>query len=176
VIEQPCLVSRVDGTVAWVHPTAASPCTAGCARGGCGIGALRWIVGRRRTEFAALNAAGARAGERVVVGLPEGALMRGAVLMYLLPLGSAIGLAMVAQAIAPSFTPGFRDGAAMLAGIIGLVAGLASLPRLIARMACDARLKPVVLRLATSPELPLGCVSHIAQLSESRRSANVSIT
>lgn len=175
MIEQACVVTRVDGTVAWVHVTAASPCMAGCAGASCAISALRWIVGRRRSEFAALNAAGARPGDKVVVGVPDGVLMRGAVLMYLLPLACGIALAMVAQAITPSLMPGYRDAAVMLAAIVGLAAGLALLPRLIARMASDGRLEPVVLRLTTSPERPLRSVSHISHLPDSRRSTKVSI-
>jgi sigma-E factor negative regulatory protein RseC len=107
------LVTGVAGEYAVVEveclPSACGKCG---DKGGCG----KPQAGPRR--YAVLNTVGARVGDRVVLSVPEGAVLRAAALSYLMPLVFVIGGAALAMA-------GFGDGLPTVAGAAaGLVFGL----------------------------------------------------
>ncbi|MES0873594.1 SoxR reducing system RseC family protein [Sinimarinibacterium thermocellulolyticum] len=88
MIEERAIVARVDdqGSV-WVRPYGVESCPK-CARGeGCGGGVLARLLGRRRPEIRVGGRLdGLRAGDAVVVGVEESALMLASLWVYLVPL------------------------------------------------------------------------------------------
>ncbi|HEX8963388.1 MAG TPA: SoxR reducing system RseC family protein [Rhodocyclaceae bacterium] len=92
-------------------------------KGGCG----KPQAGPRR--YAVRNTVGARVGDRVVLSVPEGAVLKAALLSYLMPLGFVIGGAAAAMAR-------FGDGLPAIAGAaFGLAIGLMILRAMNLRMA-----------------------------------------
>jgi sigma-E factor negative regulatory protein RseC len=83
----------------------------------------------------------ARAGEQVVIGIPDAVLIRASLLVYLLPL-----LAMLA-AVALATRAGCTEGAQALAGLAGLGASFLLTPNL--TRGARARYRPSVLRRAS---------------------------
>lgn len=79
-------VTRVQGDAAWVAGVASASCGA-CGGRGCGSSLFGRLWHPQEPEFQVANPIGARPGDRVVVGLPEGALWRAALASYLVPLG-----------------------------------------------------------------------------------------
>ncbi len=138
MIEQTATVVRTEGPLAWVEAERESSCGQCAARKGCGTAVLANVLGRRSARMRALNPVEARPGERVVIGLEEGALLRGALAVYLLPLLTLIGGAMLG---AP-----YGDGAAVAGGLGGFLLGLAGVRRFSRRIARDPRYQPVILR------------------------------
>lgn len=114
--EQEGVVAALDGDYALVDISAAEGCGS-CSRAG-GCGAAR--EGDRRQRIP--NIAGARVGDRVVIAVPDGAVLKAALRAYIFPLLCA--LAGVASGL--SFG-GDRVGA--LLGLAGLAAGWAWLRR-----------------------------------------------
>jgi len=141
-------VLAVEGDLAWVETQRQSACSACAARSGCGSGVLAKVLGRRMSRVLAINHAGARPGEEVVVGIAEQSLLRGSLAVYTVPL-----LAMFAAALAGELLlPHWGEAGVLVSGALGLAAGFVWLRRFAARIGRDSRYQPVVLRRLPSSD------------------------
>ncbi len=90
-------VVRVEGETAWVRVEAPASCGA-CGGRGCGsTSVFGQLFNPRPAEYPVDNGLGARVGEAVVVGVPEGAVLRSVFRSYVLPLllllaGAVLGM------------------------------------------------------------------------------------
>lgn len=143
MIEETAIVIATEGEWAWLESERKSTCGTCAARKGCGTGVLAKVVGRKLTRVVALNRAGARPGDSVVVGIDEGSLVRGSLAVYAIPL-----LALFVGALMGQFGLSHWAGESgtMVGGIAGLLAGFAWLRRFSRRSRTDPRYHPVVLR------------------------------
>lgn len=115
--ESEAIVTRVDGDHVWLDVNGGSACS-GCQQStGCGLG-----DGKGKRPQRLRNTIGARVGDAVIIGIPEGAVLKAAFLSYLIPLALAIG-----GAAAGMFVGG--DGTAVLGAALGLIAGWFGLRR-----------------------------------------------
>ncbi len=108
------VVALKDGT-AWLEPEPKASCGGCMSLAMCGAkgGGLRALAARR---FPLADAPGLRVGERVVVGLPEGSVLRAAATAYGLPMLLMIGAGIAAQ----------TNGASDLGGGLAMAGGLAA--------------------------------------------------
>jgi sigma-E factor negative regulatory protein RseC len=116
-------VLRVSGSVAWVRCDGHAGCQR-CAQGqGCGGGVMGRLLGERLREVT-VDAGGFRlaSGDRVRIGLSETALLKSSLVMYLLPLLTMLGAALIADRLAPA---AWQELASVAAALPGLWAGLA---------------------------------------------------
>ncbi len=144
MIEETGRVVAVEEGALWVETVRRSTCSSCSARHGCGHRMLNGESAGARARLRALcDDSTAQVGDRVVVGIPEGALVRGALMVYLLPL-----VLMFLGALAGALLfPGPGDLSAVL-GVAGLVVGFL-LNRWYSRNhASDAQVQPRVLRPA----------------------------
>lgn len=113
--ETPALVVRVDEPFAYVE---IGPRLAGCGRcheaGGCGAGSTG--SGGKRI-YRLPNDIGVRAGDEVMLVVPDGALLKASLLAYLLPVISLIVAAAIGAALS--------ERAAVIGVCTGLAIGLA---------------------------------------------------
>lgn len=113
--ENEAVVRCVAGEFAVVEVAAAAPSCGSCTSGQCGNpgGAIR--------RYEVRNTIDAKPGDRVLLTVPDGAVLKAAALSYLMPLVFVIGGAAAGTAWG-------GDGLPAVAGaIVGLVAGLALL-------------------------------------------------
>jgi len=89
-------------------------------------------------------------GDAVMVGLAEGALLRGALLVYLLPLALLLAGALLGQA---AFA-GAGEEPVILSGATGLGLGFLAARVLSRRWRGDARFQPVVVRRLNAGSAP----------------------
>lgn len=154
LVEGVARVVAIDGGTAWLEPEQTTSC------GGCGSAAAcgtaedksaRWLVARR---FPIANEHRLVVGDRVVVGISESALLRGALTGYGLPLLGLLGCGITAQQM------GAGDGVSALATLGGLVLGML-VARFRARfLLARGDLSPQFLRRAFGPGPGGGC--HVA--------------
>lgn len=118
MIEETGQVVAVEDGAVWVETVRQSTCRSCAASKGCGHAVLdRSRVGARARVRALSEGHVLQVGQSVVLGLPEGALMRAAVLVYLLPLVLMFAGALIGDGMA-------ADGAgAAIGGILGLASG-----------------------------------------------------
>ncbi len=145
MIEEHAQVVAVQGDAAWVETQRGSACGSCAAHAGCGSAALGKLIGRRPTSVRVLNTAGALPGEEVVIGIDESALVRGSVLVYLVPLLALLGGAILGEAWWRPYAGG-GEWPVIVAAVAGLALGLAWVRGRAPQLGQDARYQPTILR------------------------------
>lgn len=149
MIEESARVVTVEAGFAWVETRRGGACGACGARAGCGTATLERYLGRRRTRVRAVDEVGVRPGDEVVVGLPEGALVKGSLAVYLVPLLGLFGAGAVAETL--SVAAGWETELPVLVGALaGGGAALAWVRAFSRRIAADTEYHPAVLRRVTT--------------------------
>lgn len=144
--EQGRVVAVEDGAV-WVEVSRKSTCSTCSASAGCGQGLMENLdVGRGRRLVRALCQFRLNVGDSVVIAIREDLLVRGALLLYLLPLMSLLGSALVMHAL------GGGEPMIIVSGLVGLMLGLWLVRKRGQRLTDDPDLQPIVLKalLATN--------------------------
>lgn len=117
MIETPARVTRIEGPSAWVVSEAPSSCGA-CAGKGCGSSIFNRLWHPDTPEYQVVNPVGAMPGEAVVVGLPEGALLKASGAAYLVPLLALLLGAGLGQLLG---RPAGGEPGAIAGGLTGLL-------------------------------------------------------
>lgn len=149
MIEETGRVAEVEPGFAWVETRRQSTCGSCSARGGCGTSVLSRVLGQRTVRVRALDRIGAAVGDEVVLGLDDGALLRGSLAVYMVPLLALIAGALLAESVGPQW--GFGQGFVLLGGVAGLASGFFWLRLFSRRAGADARYQAVILRRAAAP-------------------------
>ena len=89
------VVLRTDSKSAWVMTSRSSACEGCTARGSC------HTMGGKEMEVKALNPAGARAGDRIVLTFETGSLLKATFLIYVFPILFLVAGAALGQFLAP---------------------------------------------------------------------------
>lgn len=145
MIEEQATITEREGDYAWLEARKQSAC-GGCElKSGCGTSVLSKWLSPRLNRMRALNEIEAEIGDNVIVGLQEGALLRGAFMVYLFPLVAMLAAALVAKLLGGGGVP---DGWVILAGVGGLMGASLFLRRYHRRIQRDNRYQPVILRKA----------------------------
>lgn len=155
MIEEQAIVTSVETGFAEVEIQRRSSCSGCSARDGCGVSLLDRILGRRPQRLLVANALGVRPGDAVVIGVPEGALLKAAVAAYLVPLGGLIGGGLLGEALSLRWDLGFADALPLLGAVAGLGLGLLITRHYSRRLAADPRWRAVLVRRATSAAVPV---------------------
>ena len=96
------IVLRTDSEAAWVKTVRSSSCEGCTAKGAC-----HSMGGGNEMEVKALNTAGARAGDRIVLSFETASLLKATFLIYVFPIILLIVGAALGQMLAPliEFSP-----------------------------------------------------------------------
>ncbi len=141
MIEEQGRVVAIEAGAVWVETLRKTTCSSCSASAGCGQGLMDKLgVGHSRGLVRALCSLRLEIGDAVIIGVREDLLVRGSLLLYLLPLAGFFCAALLAQAL------GAREPQIIVAGLSGLVLGW-GLVRWRSRQAADnPDLQPVVVR------------------------------
>lgn len=141
MLETPARVVQTEQSAALVEADFGGGCGSGmCAKGGCGAAVLAQLFSRNpRGPMRVGNPIQASIGERVIVGVEEGMLVRSTLVAYLLPLAMLLGGALVGRTLG-------GDGLAAVGAMLGLAVGW-GMARLLGRRLLQ-RAQPVILRRA----------------------------
>lgn len=146
MIEEKARIVNVEPGYAWVETQRQSSCGQCAAKAGCGTAVISKVVGNRMARVRALNPHSLPAGADVVVGIAENSFVRGAFLVYMVPL-----LTLFAGASLPLLFGSSSDAASILSGLGGLAIGLYWLQGFSKRIADDADYQAVILRACAQP-------------------------
>jgi len=111
---------------------------------GCGNSIWGKLFGHQTTAFRAQNRINAKVGQSVIVGINEKALLKSALLLYILPLATLFFGAILASYLWQS------DGKTMLGAAVGLLLGLLWVKGHTISSRYYNLQQPVILRLADS--------------------------
>ncbi len=145
MIEETVIVVGVEGDQLLLEARNRSACGGCAAAQGCGTASLSRVLGRKVARFRVKNTVAASTGDTLVVGLSGKALLRGALLVYLLPLLAMMLSAVLADALLVDGVSG-KEALVIVAGLAGLAVSLAWLRRYFSRQTVRHRHRPVILR------------------------------
>jgi sigma-E factor negative regulatory protein RseC len=140
MLEQTGLVLRVADGIALVRLERPHACGACGSAARCGTATLGSLVPSRSLVLAVADRLGTKPGEWVVLGLDPSTLVGAAALAYLPPLAGLVLGAVGAEQL------GWADGATLLAGLLGLGAGIVA-----GRLCGSVRSRPRLLRRLAAP-------------------------
>jgi sigma-E factor negative regulatory protein RseC len=149
VIEEAALVVATEGEEAWVETSRRSSCGS-CEAKGCGTGALSKVLGRRSQRLRVKNPIAATAGEAVVLGISESALLKGSLAVYLVPLLALLAGGLLGEVMAPQLALP-KEGMSIFFALIALACSFLWLRHFNRRAANDVRFNAVILRRADHP-------------------------
>jgi len=146
MLESEAIVVRIEHGATYVEAQGSGGCGDNHCSTTCSTATLTRLFSQNPKALQVNNPIAAQVGERVVVGLAEGAFLRTALAVYLLPLGAlligaALGLFAAGHAEA-------RDLYAGLGGLAGLVLSAVAL-KLFAAKLSPAGAQPIILRRLT---------------------------
>jgi len=150
MIEESGKIVAIGKDFVWVETMRKSACDACSAKNGCGHRALSRGARAGNTHVRARNQYDLDVGDPVTIGIPEDVLMKGSLVVYLLPLLLMMLSSLTVDGIWSS------DGATGLAGIFGLAVGFALVWLFSRRVQNDQRYQPVVLR-PVAPAVVVSC-------------------
>lgn len=156
MIEESAQVVSVEGEHAWVESERRSSCSS-CSAKGCGTGALSKVLGSKVQRMKVRNPINAVAGDAVIVGIDESILVKGSLLVYIVPLLLMLAGGLFGEAMAPQWG-GEGEGLSALFGLLGLGGGLLWLRRFNRTAANDPRYTAVILRKCV-PDLSVSNIS-----------------
>ncbi|MEA1051696.1 SoxR reducing system RseC family protein [Lamprobacter modestohalophilus] len=147
MIEEQGIVVAIEAGIAEVEIVRRSTCGACSARSGCGVSLLDRVLGRRPQRLLLADKLKVRPGDEVIVGIPEGALLKAAVVAYMVPLFGLLAGAILGDL--PRLDGALDQGLPLLTGALGFGAGLLVTHLYSRRLAVDPRWRAVLLRRAT---------------------------
>ncbi len=147
IVTETAEVVAVEDGHAWVETERKAVCDACSVQKGCGSGIISRMF-RKRARMRLPNAIGARVGERVVIGIEDGALVRASLAVYLMPLVWMLLGGIAGQLIGEALGWGQVEAASALFGMLGLFAGFLWLRR----YARGSAHQPNLLRIAEPGE------------------------
>ncbi|MFP5382873.1 MAG: SoxR reducing system RseC family protein [Gammaproteobacteria bacterium] len=153
MIEEAGRVVALESGAVWVATLRRSGCGRCDEPGGCGNGALARRAREKVGHVLALTDQPLAVGDEVLVGVPEQAMLRGTLLIYVLPVLSLVGGAVAGAAVFPG------DAGTALGLLAGLLAGFAAVRVLSSRAARDPAVQPVVIRRLAAADAA-GCARH----------------
>lgn len=109
---------------------------------GCGNSIWGKLFAHQSTAFKAQNRINAQVGQSVIVGINESALLKSALLLYILPLVTLF----LGALLATKFNP--NDASAIVGAVLGLVMGLIWVKGFTMSNSYFSLQQPVILRLA----------------------------
>jgi sigma-E factor negative regulatory protein RseC len=146
MIEETGVVVEIDDNHAWVEAASSSSCSQCSANQGCGTASLQKWFKRKPNRLRVAKSQDVMPGERVVIGIPEQALVRGSFMIYMVPLLSLIAGALIGAQINDGLGWAYRDGMSILFSLSALVASIAWLKRYMLNKSKDSCYQPVILR------------------------------
>lgn len=143
-MEMQARVLAVEPGAALVEPVQTAGCSAcGNNRGGCGADRIGQVFTLRDKRYRVLDPRASRIGETVIIGVADGAVLRGSGAVYLLPLLLIFMGAIVAGYFA---SPASRDVWSIAGATAGFALAAFWLYRFGRKAASDPRFQPVILR------------------------------
>ncbi|MDG1074672.1 MAG: SoxR reducing system RseC family protein [Methylophilaceae bacterium] len=141
-IETPPTEGSAMATIEVVRKTACGLCG---QTSGCGNAFWGKLFAHKSSSFKAQNTINAQVGQTVVVGIDETAVMKSALILYLLPLVTMFAGALLAVQIVNA------DASAILGALLGLLLGFFWLKAHVAGRVYYQNHLPKILRLENNP-------------------------
>ena len=162
MIEETARVVECQDRFAWVETNRRSACDSCSMNKGCGSGLISQIFTDKRARLKVLNRIQASVGDSVLIGINEAALLSGSFLIYMLPILSLLGFALLGELMAAQLLIENSELLAIPFGVFGLVLALWWVRRRTSNLQYANRYQAVIIRRLSSRE---DCLNNTDQLT-----------
>ena len=145
MIKEQATVTGIDGNWAVIQMQRQSVCSHCELNSGCGMGAIGRLLGHRSKPVMIKNEHKLKAGDSVVLGLPDRAFLKASLLIYGLPL-----LGLMASGLLARWIIGESELFVIVFALVGFVAGL-QISAKIARNQYSNQFSPQILEVRGEP-------------------------
>ena len=142
------IVIRTDSSAAWVKTIKTGDCAGCSARGSC-----HSMGNTNEVEVKAINQAGAKVGDRIVLSFETSSLLKATFLLYVFPILLLIVGAAIGQEMAPKF--GFNpSGFSAIMGFTFFFAALLIIKTTANKLARKNEYRPKIIKILNSKAIP----------------------
>lgn len=138
------VVAKEEGK-AWVETVRVTACGSCSARTGCGHSVLEKWMSKDANHVLAADDLNVKVGDEVVIGVPEDVVLKGSLIVYLLPMLTLVGGATIGHLSAVQLVMD-TDLLAGLGALLGFLAGMGIVRWHANWSKGDRRFQPVILR------------------------------
>jgi len=153
MIEEQAQVIEIRGRQLILQAQTQSTCGSCAVNKSCGTSVLSKVVGRKFTQFQAENNIAAEVGDTVIVGIAEDALLKGSLVIYIIPIIGMLAFALVADYLLADIA--VRDLFVAASGVAGLIFGSLLARQYFLQKNNAHQFAPVVLRKVASQNASL---------------------
>ena len=148
MIEERAQVVALNEQEVWVETQRRSACGQCTANKGCGTAVLSKVMGNKRSRVRTLNPKSTKVsvGDEVIIGIQEQALVRGSLVIYMLPLLLMFLFGLLGDVLTSQLLMQNQDVLPIVFGMLGLALGFLWVRRFTRSIADDSRYQPVLLR------------------------------
>lgn len=119
MIEERARVLKLKGDVAFIEMQRQNACGSCQLSGGCGVGSLGRLLGKREQVYSIPNQQNLQTGDLIVIGMPDRSFLVASLMMYVLPLFTLLASGLVAQLLFHA-----SDNVTAVFSLLGLGLGL----------------------------------------------------
>jgi len=152
MIEESAKVVQCQDMFAWVETNRKSACDSCSMNKGCGTGAISKVFGEKRSRLKVINKVQAQVGDSVLIGINESALLAGSFLVYIVPIVSLLGFALLGELMARQLLIENRDVLSIVFGLFGLGLAMWWVRRKTANLEHANRFQAVIIRRLSNQE------------------------
>lgn len=153
MITENAIVVSIDNNQTWIETQRKSACGQCSANKGCGTSVLSKVIGNKLTKIKAINNINAQVGDEVVIGLNEQSLLKGAFVVYMLPLILLFLFSFVGQLVSDNLLIQNNEFLIILFAVTGFYLGMRKVKSFSTSIAKNEKYQPIILKKSNSSVL-----------------------
>ena len=153
MITENATVVLIENNQTWIETQRKSACGQCSANKGCGTSVLSKVLGNKLSKMKAINKIDAQVGDEVVVGLNEGSLLKGAFIIYMLPLLFLFLFSFVGQLISQNLQIHNSEILIIVFAVLGFYLGMQRVKFFSKSVEKNENYQPVILRKSNSSSM-----------------------
>ncbi|MCK4866240.1 MAG: SoxR reducing system RseC family protein [Gammaproteobacteria bacterium] len=149
MITENATVVSIENNQTWIETQRKSACGQCSANKGCGTSVLSKVIGNKLSKMKAINKINAQVGDEVIVGLNESSLLKGAFVIYMLPLLFLFLFSIVGQFVAQNIGIPNDELLVIIFAAVGFFLGMKKVKSFSTSIEKNESYQPVILKKST---------------------------
>lgn len=153
MITENAIIVSIENNQTWIETQRKSACGQCSANKGCGTSVLSKVIGNKLSKMKAINNINAEVGDEVIVGLNESSLLKGAFIIYMLPLLFLFLFSFLGQFVAQYFGVENNELTIIAFAVMGFLFGMKKVKNFSTSIEQNDNYQPVILKKTSNPSI-----------------------
>ena len=153
MITENAIIVSIENNQTWIETQRKSACGQCSANKGCGTSVLSKVIGNKLSKMKAINNINAKVGDEVIVGLNESSLLKGAFVIYMLPLLFLFLFSFLGQFVAQYIGVESNELLVIIFAVMGFLFGMKKVQAFSSSIEKNDNYQPVILKKLNSPSI-----------------------